>query len=306
MPTTSTRTRRERVRRSVPVVAATTGAKAVLRCWGMATADLRPPPDFLIVGTKRGGTTSLHDYLLRHPAVLPLWPRPQKVKGTYFLAEGWSSKGRRWYRSHFPTRLTRALASRRVGERVLAGESTPYDLFHPLAPERARQVAPDARIVVLLRDPVERAFSHYKERRRHGDDPLPFGEAVTAEAARTAGEEERILADPAYVSFAHRHWTYVAQSRYTAGLGRWLDAYPAERVLVLRSEDLFAKPDDVYAEVLAHLGLSGRPLEGAEQLNAEPSKGMDDDVRRRLEDELRDDVVALEVLLGRDMGWSVP
>jgi hypothetical protein len=306
MPTTPTRTLRERVRRSDPVAAVAAGAKAALRRWGMATADLRPPPDFLIVGTKRGGTTSLHDYLLRHPAVLPLWPRPERVKGTYFLAEGWSSQGRRWYLSHFPTRLTRALASRRVGERVAAGESTPYDLFHPLAPARARELAPDARIVVLLRDPVERAFSHYKERRRHDHDLLPFGEAVAAESARTAGEEERILADPAYVSFAHRHWTYVAQSRYSAGLRRWLEVYPAEQVLVLRSEDLFAKPHDVYAEVLAHLGLSDRPLEGAEQLNAEPSRDMDDDVRRLLEGELRDDVVALEALLGRNMGWSVP
>jgi hypothetical protein len=301
-PTPSTR---ERVRRSAPVVAVATAAKVALRRWGMVTADLRPPPDFLIIGTKRGGTTSLHDYLLRHPAVLPLFPRPEKVKGTYFLDEGWT-RGRRWYLSHFPTRLTRAMVARRIGEPPLAGEATPYYLFHPLAPRRARELAPDARIVVLLRDPVERAFSHYKERRKHDTDPLPFAEAIEAEPDRLAGEEERIVAEPGYASYAHRHWSYATQGRYLTGLRRWLDAYPAEQVLILRSEDLFATPHEVYAEVLAHLGLSPRPLVGAEQLNAEPSREMDAGVRRRLEDLLRDDVAELEAFLGRDLGWTVP
>jgi hypothetical protein len=281
-----------------------TAAKAALRRGGMATSDLRPPPDFLIIGTKRGGTTSLHDYVLRHPAVLPTFPKPQKVKGAYFFDEGWD-RGRRWYLSHFPSRMTRALVARRLGYTPVSGEATPYYLFHPLAPMRARAVAPDARIIVLLRDPVERAFSHYKERRKHTEQ-LSFADAVAAEPARLDGEEARIIADPSYLSFHHRHSSYVAQSRYTESLRRWLSCYPSEQVLVLRSEDLYQDPTGVYARVLAHLGLPDHPLDDPEQLNAEPSKAMDPEIRRLLEDALRDDVVALEEFLGRDMGWTVP
>lgn len=294
-----------RARRSRPVTAFTTAAKVVLRRWGVLTAGLRPPPDFLIVGTKRGGTTSLHDYLLQHPGVLPLFPSPQKVKGVYFFDEGWA-RGVRWYRSHFPSRLARRIAARRLGYEPLAGEATPYYLFHPLAPTRARTVVPDARIVVLLRDPVERAFSHYKERLNHTTEPLDFVAAIAAEHDRLAGEEERIVAEPGYVSVAHRHQSYVAQGRYLEGLRRWLAAYPAEQVLVLRSEDLFSAPGEVYAQVLRHLGLPPRPLEDPRHLNAEPSPDMDEEIRERLENELRSEVAELESFLGRDLGWTIP
>ena len=304
-PNSDGRTTREQLRRSPPATAAATATKVALRRWGVLTSGFRPPPDFLIIGTKRGGTTSLHDYLLQHPGVLPLFPRAQKVKGTYFLDEGWR-RGVRWYLSHFPTAGARAVAARRLGYRPLAGEATPYYLFHPLAPGRARQVAPHARIVVLLRDPVERAYSHFKERRKNDTEPLDFAAALDQEEVRLAGEEARIVAEPGYVSIAHRHQSYLAQSRYLEGLRRWLDAFPAEQVLVVRSEDLFATPESVYAEVLDHLGLPAQPLRDARHLNAEPSPDMDHEVRSRLEAALGADVAALESFLGRSMGWTIP
>jgi hypothetical protein len=199
-------------RSRVEVVARETAKRAVRR-YGIATAGLRPVPDFLIVGAKRGGTTSLWNYLAEHDGVLPLFPRPEKIKGLYFFDEGWA-RGERWYRSHFPTEATRALATRRLGHRVVAGEASPYYLYHPLAPGRAHRVAPDALILASLRDPVERAWSHYKERRTNGTDPLPFDEAIEAEPGRLAGEEARLLEDDGYISFVHR-------SRRTAATGSW-------------------------------------------------------------------------------------
>ncbi|HMS87035.1 MAG TPA: hypothetical protein PKE56_01225, partial [Acidimicrobiales bacterium] len=136
----------ERARRSAPGVAATDAAKRGLRLVGLATADLRPGPDLLVIGAKRGGTTSLWRYLSEHPGVLPTFPRAQQIKGTYFFDEEWH-RGSRWYRSHFPTTATRRLAARRLGHPTVAFEASPYYLFHPLAPERARLVVPDALVV---------------------------------------------------------------------------------------------------------------------------------------------------------------
>lgn len=291
----------ERVRRSTPGVAATDLVKWALREAAILDPRDRPPPDFLVIGSKRGGTTSLWSYLNQHPGVLPLFPRAEKIKGTYFFDEGWD-RGVTWYLSHFPTRGHRDRVARRLGYPPVTGEASPYYLYHPLAPARAKAVAPDALVIALLRDPVERAFSHWKERRNHTED-LSFEAALEAEQDRTAGSEERILADPRHISFPHRHQTYVAQSRYAPMLRRWLDRFGPERVLVEAAETFYAAPATFMREVTGRLGLP--ELHGVDftPRNAEPSPDMSAEARAFLESALRDDILETEELLGRRLPW---
>lgn len=292
----------ERVRRSRPGTAATTAAKRGLRLVGLATADLRPGPDLLVVGAKRGGTTSLWRYLSEHPGVLATFPQAQQIKGTYFFDEEWH-RGERWYRSHFPTTARRRLAERRLGHPVVAFEASPYYLFHPLAPERARQVVPDALVVAVLRDPVERAFSHWKERRNH-TEVLGFAEALAAEEGRTRGEEARLVADPTATSMAHRHQTYVAQGCYAPMLERWFAAFGRDRVLVAPSEELYADPQGFCDQVTDRLGLPRHRLASVDPWNAEPSADMDPAIRAELTIRLTPHVLATEALLGRSLPWA--
>ena len=292
----------ERVRRSTPGVAATDVAKRALRVVGLATADLRPGPDLLVIGAKRGGTTSLWRYLSEHPGVLPTFPRAQQIKGTYFFDEEWH-RGSRWYRSHFPTTATRRLAARRLGHPTVTFEASPYYLFHPLAPERAHLVVPDALVVAVLRDPVERAFSHWKERRNHTEE-LGFAEALAAEEVRTRGEEARLAADPLATSLAHRHQTYVAQGCYAPMLERWFSAYGRERVLVAASEELYADPQAFCDQITDRLGLPRHPLRSVDPWNAEPSAGMDPEVRAGLVEHLTPHIEATEAVLGRSLPWA--
>lgn len=268
----------------------------------MATAAWRPGPELLVIGAKRGGTTSLWRYLITHPEILPMFPRAEKLKGTYFFDENWA-QGERWYRAHFPTTAARALVQRRTGHRPISLEASPYYLFHPHAPARARRVVPDAVVVALLRDPVERAFSHWKERCNHTEH-LSFEAALDAEEARTAGEEERMLADPGYVSMAHRHQTYRAQGRYAPMLERWFDAYGRDAVLVIPAEEFYADPQAFCDVITDRLGLDRHDLGQPERFNAEPSADMDPAVRARLRAELEPDIEAVEKLLGRTMPWS--
>jgi hypothetical protein len=164
-------------------------------------------------------------------------------------------------------------------------------------------VAPDALIVALLRDPVERAFSHYKERRNHTES-LTFAEALAAEDERTAGEEERILADGSVISLAHRHQTYVAQSRYAPMLERWFGAFGRDRVLVTAAEDFYADPQAFCDEITDRLGLPRHDLGTPEPFNSEPSADMDPEVRAQLRASLDEDIEAVEALLGRPMPWG--
>ena len=197
-------------------------------------------PDYIILGTQRGGTTSLFRYLGAHPDV-----RHPATKELHYLTDRYH-RGPSWYLGQFPETL-------RPGE--VTGEATPYALFHPRAPGRAKDVAPDARFIVLLRDPVERAISHYHHERALGVESLPFTEAIEAEDIRLAGEEFRLQNDPTYIGFNHKHFSYLARGNYAEQLVRWLNYFPRNQFLILQSEELYSEPESTMRKVLDFLGL---------------------------------------------------
>ena len=141
---------------------------ALDNAWRYATADLRGRPHFVILGTQRGGTSSLFRWLNAHPDVL----RPTRKEIHYFDIH--YDKGARWYRSQFP------LARR--GK--VTGEASPYMLYHPLAPARAARGLPrTTRLIVLLREPVERTVSDYWfSRRRRRFETESLERAIVARA----------------------------------------------------------------------------------------------------------------------------
>lgn len=252
------------------------------------TAPFRPLPALLIVGAQRSGTTSLYNYLAAHPSTsTPI------AKELQFFSDNFG-RGERWYRAHFSMRA-----------KAVPFEATPYYLFHPLAAERAARVVPDARILAVLRNPVDRAYSHYRHSLQRGHERLGFSDALDAEPARLAGEIERIVGDPEYRSVAHRVFSYVSRGRYFDQVAAWIDRFSADAVLVLRSEDLYLDPASTYERAVRFIGLrpGGRP-EFRVHAAAPPGEDMPGDVRARLVDEFRADNVRLEALLGREMNWD--
>ncbi len=270
-------------------------AKWALRQFGVLTAGGRVLPDFLVIGAKRGGSTSLYRNLVGTAGVLPLFPRPARIKGTYYFDIEYH-RGERWYRSHFPSSAIRDQAA--VLGPVAVGEASPYYLAHPTAATRAAELVPTARIIAVLRDPVARAHSHYQERVRQGIETLPtFAAAIDAEAGRLEGEVERMQEDPGYVSWNHLNFGYLAQSDYAAGLRRWLVAYPADQVLVLCSEDLYRDDAGVLAEVRAFLGLEDRPTGETRQWNRTGSSDLDPGLAHELTERLAPSVQDLRALI---------
>ena len=280
--------------RSSPARTVRHAGASVLRGWGIATAGLRPPPDFLLIGTKRGGTTSLGRYLFAHPRVVPLFPRRATPKGVRYVDEH-PERSERWYRSHFATVVVRGPA---VHPRKLAGEATANYLFHPEGAARTHAVAPDARILALVRDPVERAWSHWRERSRRGVETLAFEDALEAEEARLA--EAFAAGGTAAGNVAYR-----AQGRYADLLPAWFDRFGRDRVLVLVSEEFYADPAAAYATVLAFLGLPAHELGSYPAYNfREPTERMRDATRAELEASFAPENRRLEELLGRELPWS--
>jgi hypothetical protein len=233
------------------------------------------------------------------PRLFPAW----NTKTSHYFEENWP-RGEAWYRSHFPTVKQRAALERKHGAPPKVGEAAPLYMFHPLVAARVAQLMPRARMVVLLRDPVERAYSHWKERRTEGVEPLDFAAALAAEESRTAGEREKLLADPNYFSEAFDWYSYRARGRYLEHLTPWLDHFDREQLLFVASETLYREPAATYARILDFIGLPPYDLGAYDVFNDRPSKGMDDEVRAELTAYYRPHNAALAERLGMTFDWS--
>ncbi len=276
-------------------------ARETLRKLGTATAPLREGPDYLIIGTKRGGTTSMAKWLLEHPQVQTLWPARETRKGTYYFDVNYS-RGSSWYHGHFPTKAAHQLAQRKAGKKLIVGEATPYYLYHPNAPARAHEAAPDAKVIALLRNPIDRAYGHWMERTRNGVETLAFAEAIRIEAERLEGEEQKMIDDPSYVSFAHQHYSYVDQGRYSRGLRRWIDTY-GDQLMILRSEDMYAEPAKIYTQVTDFLGLEHFEPKAFAAWNLKPRDPLEASDEQWLRTQLEPDIREVETILNRNMDW---
>ena len=247
---------------------------------GRLTAPARMVPGFLIVGAQRCGTTSLYRALSEHPAVL----KPVLHKGVHYFDLNYD-RGPRWYQAHFPLVITGSRAGL-TGRASLAFESSPYYLFHPLAAERIAADLPRVKLIVLVRDPVERAHSAYAHEWARGFETEPFEHAIELEGERLSGQAERIAAEPGYLSHSHQHHAYLARGRYAEQLSRIERLFGRDRIHVVDSGDFFARPEPVYDGVLDFLGLAlaGRAYPAFERYNARPRSPLPGTLRAKLDE----------------------
>lgn len=276
------------------------------RRYAVLTAGTRPAPDFLVIGTKRGGTTSLFNYMLMHPGVLGLFPRSRGKKSTDFFfssPDRTHASDERWYRSHFHSERYRSVRARRTGYRPVGGEASPYYVWDPRIASRVRALAPDVRAILLLRDPVERAWSHYQERCSNGVEPLSFEDALAAEEGRLEGELERMLADDGYHSDAYDWYSYRSRGVYLPQIRTWLSEFPREQLLVLRSEDMYADVQGTFDRICDYLGIPGHRLPTTRTFNASRRDTLPDAARAELTAFYADHNDELAEFLGWPNAW---
>ena len=256
----------------------------------IATARLRMLPSFFIVGAMKSGTSSLFTYLSRCEGVAP----PYRKETHYFGPGLRAGRSLAWYRAHFP--LGGAAGAGRI-----TGEATPDYCFEPGTAEAIRDLTPGARILFVLRDPVERALSHYFHEVRMGRETLPVDEAIRLEEPRL---EAARAAGPAGVETL-LHGAYAARGRYHEQVARYLSVFPADQVHVVGAGQLFERPAECLAEVTDFLGL---PRPRADMDFPVRNRGANrsdvaEEVRRRLSKGFARDNEALWKLIGRRLEW---
>jgi hypothetical protein len=278
----------------------------------IATRRARILPGFIIIGAQRAGTTSLFYYLRRHPDIR----RPSSGDGTvdwpkelHFFDEHYG-RGLDWYRTFFPLAAERRLARMR-GRDIVAGEATPYYLFHEAVPGRVAASVPDVRLIALLRDPIERAYSHYQLMHRTGREKLSFADAIAAEEKRLSkqdltAEEQVKNAKGDRAHHHHRHRAYLSRGLYADQLERWYAHFPREQLLVIRAEDFSSRPTEIYSEVLRFLGVREWQPTDFIARNRGTYAPIDPELRAQLEERLAEPNARLAALLGWERTWDRP
>ncbi len=264
-------------------------------------------PDFVVIGAAKSGTTSLYASLIEHPFVKPCSTANgyfSHTKEVRFFDYNYE-RGRDWYRSHFPLEQERKTFANDHGRPFLTGEASPSYLSYCNAPRRVHELLPNAKLIAVLRNPVDRAYSQFQLSRREGLEDLDsFEEAAGREVDRLRPELARMAVDPYYSSWRFGTWSYLARSRYAEQLERWLEFFPRDQLLLLKAENLFVEPDQMLAIVYDFLDLPGHVSERLPHLNRATYDGMPDHLRDQFIEYFRPYNERLYELVGIDFGWE--
>lgn len=228
----------------------TSSAKSVLHRLALkykqATWRYRTLPAFIIIGSQKSGTSSLYYYLSQHPHLMP-----SSKKEVHFFDGGPHpnvdnfKKGQAWYRSHFPLKQNGTNKQKTL-------EASPLYIFNPLAPKRIAELIPTVKLIAVLRNPTERAISHYFHERRKGRETLTIMEALQAEEERL----KSVIDKQDYKNIIFINHSYKSRGLYHKQIKRYLNYFTMSNILVINSESLFANPDDTLRRVFQFAGVN--------------------------------------------------
>jgi len=219
-------------------------------------------PDFYLIGAQKCGTSALYDYLVQHPCIHPCTTKEPRFFDKYY------KRGINWYKSCFPSTFQKKIESKIFHRKFLTGEATERYFEYPHVPERIKSITPNSKFIVLLRNPIDRAYSHYNMRYKSKKEALSFEQAINCEKERTHDEFKKMLNDENYYSKDYFHHSYLERGIYFGKLKRWMQVFPKEQFLIIQSEEFFKDPNNIYNQVLKFLDLPNWKLQEYKKIGA--------------------------------------
>lgn len=243
-------------------------------------------PNFIVIGGMKCGTTSLYNYLIEHPQILP-----SVKKELNFFNKGFD-RGIDWYLSHFP--------SLPKGQNFITGDASPGYLFDGVEKE-IFSLFPKVKLIVILRNPADRCISHYYHNLKLGKEQRSFEEAICPQLDKFYGLSE--LPDNGKET-GEKLTVYLLYGLYVYFLQKWLNFFSKEQILILKSEDLFEHPQSAMHRVFQFLNLPDRHLKEYKKYNSGVYKGIDESIYQKLSNFFAESNVKLEELLSQKFNWK--
>ena len=263
-----------------------------------ATSSARLRPTYLVIGAQKAGTSSLHHYLSENPAVLTA-----RVKEVQYFTK-YYARGEGWYRAQFPLVTNERAVRRRFGVSPAIGEATAACLFDPRSPERVHAFDPEMKLIAVLRDPIERAHSHFQMELRWGRETGTFEEALDSEETELPDVLERLRMNPSVGVSSGLGRSYVARGLYADQLERWLQLFDHEQLLILMSDDLNDDPAGTMSHVAEFLDVPEWHASQYPRRGVQEYAEMAPETRARLARTFASHDRRLAELLGRELPWT--
>lgn len=267
------------------------------------TGFLHVLPDFYIIGAAKCGTTSLYDYLSYHPDVFSAFGKELH----YF--EELHSRGINWYKVCFPTKFEKFFHTNFSHQKFITGEATPRYIDNPHVPKRIKSVTPNAKFILMLRNPIDRAFSHYimlKNNKIKDLEPLTFEDAIEKEQERIEEEFHKMEINSAYHSEDYYLYGYLDRGIYVKKLEKWFEYFSPDQFLIINSEDFFNNPSKIYEDTVKFLNLRSWKLKSfkAKKVGKYKGRQMELKTRKKLAKFFNPYNEELFKLIGKNFDWD--
>ncbi|MCF6147976.1 MAG: sulfotransferase domain-containing protein [Candidatus Kuenenia sp.] len=256
-------------------------------------------PDFLIIGAQKCGTTSLYNYLIQSPCIYKSF-----VKEVGYFDRYYNCKNIKWYRSHFPSFIRRSIIKNILKKEFVTGEASTGYILNPHSLRRIFEVTPEAKLILMLRNPIDRAYSHYHYTSSMGLETLSLEEAIKAEKKRIGEAWNRTMMDETYYNFDIALYAYISTGIYADQVKVLLSLFPRDQIMFIKSEDFFKDTVGTVKQALEFLNLPSWELKSTKIYLKGKKSRMNGNLRKKLCDFYRPHNFRLYELIGMDFGWE--
>jgi hypothetical protein len=259
------------------------------------SSSFRVLPECFVIGVVRSGTTSLYHYLGQHPCIgSSAYDEIGYFDDNYHL-------GVNWYKSLFPTKFTKNKIIKKHGK-FLTYDVTPFYIYNPLVARRISASFPRAKIISNLRNPIDRAYSNYIQMYQDGDATKTFEEMIQMSMDEIEKNKSK-LNDEVYIADIF-YQNILARGFYADQLKIWFEKFQKQQILIIPSEDLAQKPDQVLTKVFEFLDLPYFKIKDFTRQNKREYHPMKDETRKLLVEFYKPYNKKLFDMLGRKFDWD--
>ena len=266
------------------------------------TSRLRSLPDFIIIGVGRAGTTALYSYLIQHPSIVAASTDNNESVADLHFFEYMISNNIQWYKSHFPILFSK---SKNQKNSFITGEYTSTYIYHPDVPKRIFNLLPKIKLIVILRNPIDKAYSTYQQQFRFGEYTTSFEDTINAEFRRINLNKDF----PELNSNNYDFENFVAQNIIRHGiyadyLETWLKIFDRKQILILNSEDLKNSTKETLHRVFHFLIVSNYDIANTSQVNVGKYPPINKITRKKLIKFFKPHNQRLNKLLDTEFDWD--